>query len=159
MEIERNKRIRLFKRPNKFDLLNLTRDEEILINLRLFPLKSIFINNIKERYAKRLILTTERIIFIINRGYIFKEFFPYNDITDLLITKKWYISGEIPVIIIKTVSNTYEILFATPFSYRKKIQGIIDCIKKRNPRINVEIDSKYEEKFFKEILFSKIKFK
>jgi len=161
IEIENYKKIGLFKKPKDRDLnfLDLRNDEKVLINLRLFPFKSIFINNIKERYAKRLILTTKRIIFIINRGYIFKEFFPYNDITDLLITKKWYISGDFPVIIIKTVSDTYEILFATLFPYRKKIHGIIDCIKKRNPKIDMKIDSKYEENFFKEVLFTKIKFR
>jgi hypothetical protein len=162
IEIEKYKKISLFKKKSKNQLLNfldLRGDEKVLINIRLFPLRSIFINNIREQYAKRLILTTERIIFLIDRGYIFKEFFPYNEITDLLITKKWNISGDFPVIIIKTTNNIYEVLFATLFPYRKKIQEIVDCIKKKNPKIHLEIDPKYEENYLKEILFTKIKFK
>jgi hypothetical protein len=160
-EIENYKKIGLFKKPKKqlINFLDLREDEKILINLRLFPLKSIFINNVRERYAKRLILTTERIIFIIDRGYLFKEFFPYSEITETLVTRKWYTSGEIPVVIIKTVNNNYEILFATPFSYKKKIGGIVNCIKRMNPGINIEITPKYEENFLKEVLFTKIKFK
>lgn len=161
VEIESYKNIGLFTKPKKqlLDFLILQQDEEILINLRLIPSRSIFKNDIRERYAQRLILTTERIIFIINKGYILKEFFPYTQITDILVTKRWYISGDHPVIVIKTANDTYEVLFLSLFSYKKKIQGIVDCIKKRNPKINVEIDSKYEENHLKEILFTKIKFK
>lgn len=160
-EIEKYKKIGLFKKPGNqlLNFLDFKKDELVLINIKLFPFKSIFINNVSERFAKHLILTTEKLYFVLNRGWILKEFFPYSEITNILVTKKWYISGEIPVIIIKTMKNTYEILFATPFSYKKKIGGIVDCIKRRNSKINVEINSKYEENFFKEILFTKIKFK
>ena len=159
-EIETNKKIGLFKKPkNKLlNFLDLTPNEKVLINLRLFPLKNIFINNVKEPYAKRLILTTKRIIFILNRGYIFKEFFQYETITDILITTKLVISNDYPVIMIKTSSNIYEILFTKIFPYDGKIKGIVDCIKNRNPNINVEIDSKYDDADYSS-LFTKIEFK
>jgi hypothetical protein len=61
--------------------------------------------------------------------------------------------------VITTDKSRYEILFSTLFPYRKKIHEIINCIKRRNPVINVKIDSKYEENYFKEVFFTKIKFK
>jgi len=160
-EIERNKELGLFSKPKKtlLDFLILPRDEEILINMRLFPLKNVFKNDIRERYAKRLILTTTRVIFVLNKGYILKESFLYSQITGILITKKWYISSDHPVIIIQTENDKYEILFVPLFSHKKKIQGIVECIRKRNPKLNIEIDPKYEEHFLKDILFTKIKFK
>lgn len=130
-EIERFKEIDLYKKSYKqlLGFVNLNTNEEILINLRLFPFGNIFINNVRERYAKYLILTTDRIIFVVNRGYLSKKFFSYNKITDIVTTRKWYISGNQPVIIIKTENNTYEIMFTTLF-YRKQVEGIVNCIKK-----------------------------
>jgi len=161
IETKKYKKIGLFKKPKNrlLSLLDLKHSEEVLINLRLFPFRSIFKNDIKERYAKRLVLTTERIIIVIKRNWILKYSLPYYEVTDIFITKEWYISGDFPVINIKTANDTYKILFTTLFPYRKKIQAIVDCIKKRNPKINVEIDSKYTENFRREILFTKIKFK
>jgi len=160
MEIEKYKKIGLFKKPKNqlLNFLDLTPDEKVLINLRLFPLKNIFINNIRESYAKRLILTTKRIIFILNRGYLFKEFFQYETITDILITTKSLTINDYPVIVIKTASNTYEILFTKIFPYDKKIKGIVDCIKNRNPNISVKIDSKYDDADYSP-LFTKIELK
>lgn len=159
-EIEKYKKIGLFKKP-KNQLLNflaLTTHEEVLINLRLFPIIGIFINNIREPYAKRLILTTNRIIFILNRGYLFKEFFQYETISDILITTKLVSAKDYPVIMIKTLGNTYEILFTKIFPYDRRIKGIVDCIKNRNPNISVEINSKYDDADYSP-LFTKIEFK
>lgn len=160
MEIENYKRIGLFKKPKTqlLNFLDLTPDEKVLINLRLFPLKNIFINNVREPYAKRLILTTKRIIFILNRGYLFKEFFKYETITDILITMKLVISKNYPVIMIKTSGNTYEILFTKIFPYDRKIKGIVKCIQNRNSNINVKIDSKYDDSNYSP-LFTKVEFK
>jgi hypothetical protein len=140
--------------------LDLHHDEEVLINLSLFPFKNIFINDVKERFAKRLILTTQRVIFILNRGYLIKEFFTYNQITSIVVTTKWHISGDFPVITIKTANDMYEVLFCSLFTYRKKINGIIDCIKTRNRDIEISIDWKGNSiDYIKEILLTKIKFK
>jgi hypothetical protein len=160
MEVENYKKVGLFKVPKKklLDLLALGVNEEVLINLRIFPGRSIFRDNIRERYAKCLVLTTER-IFIINRGWIIKEAISFDKIKEVLVTRKWQISSDVPVIIIKTINSVYDIYFYSIFFYKKKIWGIVDCIKKRNSKINVEIDSKYEENYLKEILFTKIKFK
>jgi len=159
-EIENYKKIGLFKKPNNqlLNFLDLTPDEKVLINLRLFPLKNIFINNIREPYAKRLVLTTKRIIFMLNRGYLFKEFFQYETISDILITTKLVSSNDYPLIMIKTSGNTYEILFTKIFPYDRKIKGIVDCIKNRNPNISVKIDSKYDDADYSP-LFTKIEFK
>jgi hypothetical protein len=162
-EIENYKKAGLFKRPKKklLDLLDLKYDEEVLINLSLIPSRSILKNNVRERYAKCLVLTTER-IFIINRGWIIKEVISFDKITNVLVTRKWLISADLPVIIIKTVNNSYEIYFHSIFSYKKKIKGIIACIKNRNFNINIEIDLRYSDdiiSFIKDSLFTKIKFK
>lgn len=162
-EIENYKKAKLFKRPKKklLDLLNLGGDEEVLINLRIFPFRSLLINNVRERYAKCLILTTKR-IFIINRGWIINEVISFDEIKDVLVMRKWLISVEAPVIIIKTINSAYEIYFHSMFSYKKKIEGIVDCIKNRNFNINVKIDPKYGDdviSFMKDSLFAKIKFK
>ena len=103
-------------------------------------------------------------IFIINRGYIFKEFFTYNAITDVLITTKLIVVNDYPVIVIKTLNNTYEILFTKIVPYGNKIKGIVDCITNRNPNIHVKKDSKYYDaddtvSFIKDSLFTKIKLK
>ncbi len=164
MEKEKYKEIGLFTTPQKrlLYLLDLKQNEEILINLRVAPSRSIFINNIRERYAKRLVLTNER-IFIINRGWILKGFIQFNKITDVLLTKKWDISSDFPVLIIKTDSDTYEIFFYASIFSRKKIrqkmEGILNCIKEGNPNINVKIDVQQDDNLIKEVLFTKIKFK
>lgn len=147
IEVEKYRKIGLFKKPKKslLHLLDLNHNEEILINLRLFPLRSIFINNIKEGYAMRLVLTTERIIFILNRGWILKEFITYDSINEILLTRKRINSSTFPEVMIKTSTNTYEILFTTLFPYRDKINGIVDCMKNRNPNINAGIDSEYHD--------------
>ena len=169
-EIEKYKKMGLFKKPKNrlLNFLDLKDKEELLINLRLFPLRSVFINSVRERYPMHLILTTERIIFMLNRGWLLKEFLPYGAITEILITRKGVSSSDFPVIMIKTLSDTYEILFTTFFPYRKKINGIVDCIKNRSPDTNVRIDSKYHDdedvisvirNSFKDLLLIKIKFK
>ena len=161
---ERNtyQKIGLYKKPNKklLNFLDLQHDEEVLINLSLFPFKNLFINDVKERFAKHLILTTQRVIFILNRGYLIKEFFTYNQITSIGVTSKWHISGDFPVIILKTATDVYELVFSTLFTYRKKISGIVDCIKTRNRDIEISIDWKGSSiDYIKEILLTKIKFK
>jgi hypothetical protein len=161
---ERNtyQKIGLYKKPNKklLNFLDLQHDEEVLINLSLFPFKNLFINDVKERFAKHLILTTQRVIFILNRGYLIKEFFTYNQITSIVVTSKWHISGDFPVIILKTATDVYELVFSTLFTYRKKISGIVDCIKTRNRDIEISIDWKGSSiDYIKEILLTKIKFK
>ncbi len=159
MEIDKYRKAGLYKKPKKqlLNLLGLKRNKEILINFRIFPSRSIFKNDIRERHAKYLVLTTER-IFIVNRGWIIKEVISFDEITDVLVMRKWQISTDVPVIIIKTINDSYEIFFYGFFSKIKKIKGIIDCIKERNPNINLEIDLK-EDSSIRDTLFTKIKFK
>lgn len=163
-EIESYKKAKLLKKPGKklLDLLNLKGDEEILINLRIFPFKSICKDNVWERYAKCLVLTTKR-IFIINSGWFINDVISFDEITDVIATRKYVFSSRKPVISIKSVNNLYDVFFNTifPFPYREKIAGIVDCIKNRNPNVNVNIDIKDDdpiEVLFK-ALFNEIKFK
>jgi hypothetical protein len=148
----------LYRKPKEklINLLDLHHDEKILINLRLIPLRTVFINNNRERFPIRLILTTQRVIFFLNRGYLIKEFFAYNKITSIVVTRKWYSLGQFPAIIIKTASDVYEVLFPSLFPYKKKFNGIIECIKKRNTEITIEMNLKSH---IKEIADTKIEFK
>ena len=154
----------LFKKPTKLVLsfLDLIQDEEVLINLKLSPARELFINSVKEKYGQHLVLTTRRIVLIINRGYIFKEFFTYDTITDILLTRKWIITADMPTIMIKTSNTTYEVVFLSSFLYKKKIKGIIDCVKIRNPNISVKVDTQYNDdilSIMKDTLFTKIQLK
>jgi hypothetical protein len=148
-EIENYKKIGLFRPPKKklLDLLNLGGDEEVLINLRIFPLKNIYKNNELERYAKCVIFTNKR-IFIIHRGWLINDIISFDEITDVIAMRKPLRSPyTLPVIVIKSANNLYEIFFNT-FTFssdREKIEGIIDCFQHRNSNINLKIDLKDDE--------------
>jgi hypothetical protein len=90
IEAEKYKKIGSFKNFAKklSYLLDLRKNEDVLINLRVAPSRSILKNNVRERYAKRFVITNER-IFIINRGWILGESILFNEITDVLVTKKF----------------------------------------------------------------------
>lgn len=164
-EINTYKKAGLFKNPSKklLKILDLTTSESILVNLKVIPFRAILKNNKEEPTATNFILTTENIIFI-NNGWVMKynETVTYNEIQEILVTKKVLHKAEVPVIIIKTGNDTYEIFFFEISLKRKfkKINGIIDCIRKRNPSINISIDLKEESYFkeIKEILSTEIKF-
>jgi hypothetical protein len=154
-EIDTYKKAGLFKNPSKklLKILDLTSSESILINLKVVPFRAILKNNKEEPTASNIILTTGKLIFVSN-GWVMKynETVSYNEIQDILVTKKELHKAEVPVIIIKTENDTYEIFFFEISLKRifKKINGIIDCIRKRNPNIDIRIDLK-EESYFKEI--------
>ena len=144
-EIENYKKIGLFKKiPLRiFNLLGICENETILIYSRVFPFKSLFKNSIR-LILNNIVLTSERIIFVdyyfFSSGWRVKEVFSYDEIVEVVATMKKLGIKKEPVIIIKTIKDSYELFFRTLFPYRGKIKGIIDCIKKRNPNIPVTMD-------------------
>jgi hypothetical protein len=158
-EIKYYKKIGLFKMPDNsiLNLLRLKNNEKILINLKIFPFRSIFKNDIRERHAQFLILTNDRIL-IIRKDISISDIILFDDLTNLIISKKWLMTADLPVISIKTSTDLFDIYFYKIAPYKKKIEGIISCIQQRNPKISIENNLK-EDNLIKNILFSKIKFK
>ena len=163
-EREKYQNIGLFKKPSKKLIfsLDLMDNEIILINLKVFPTLGIHKNEKREPTAKNLILTNKRIIFF-SLGWVmkFNESISYDEIVQISVNKKWLISADFPVIIIKTETNAYQI-FLLGLSFKKKlrkIDGIINCIKIRNPNIDIQMEiTREEDNFVKEVLDTEVKF-
>ncbi len=160
-EKEIYRKIGLYQKPAKklLDLLDLEDHETILINLRVIPFMGIYKNGEREVTANHLILTTERIIFV-NQGWVMKynESVSYYEIRNILATIKWLISADVPVMIIKTTDNSYEIFFLGVFFKKKynRINGIIECVKKRNPDVEIQMDLR-PYTFTKDVLLTEVK--
>lgn len=143
-EIEKYKKSGLLKNPSRkiITILNLDPDDFILINCRIFPFNTFFKNDIQDLMSN-LVMTAKKIYFIdysfFAKGWRTKEFLSYDEIIEVSVAMKREFASKEPVLFIKA-KNNYEIHFRKLFPYRKKIHAIVECIKKRNPKVNFSID-------------------
>ena len=144
-EIENYNKVGLYRKPSKkiVDILNLSVGESVLINLKIFPFRTFFKDGNRD-IANNLILTSQGIYFLdysfFGSGWRMRKVISYGQIINVSFTSKKVFASEKPIFSINTANGLYEVLFSTFSPYREKIERIIDCIKKRNPKISVEID-------------------
>ena len=141
-EIEANSKRGLFKQPSSkiVRLLALDSNEVILVNIRLFPFISFFKDEGRD-IASNLILTSKRCIFIdsalFSDGWRLREYIPYTDVIEVSAYKKHIHVSKEPFLTIKTNNSSYDLRFASFGSYKTKIDGILECLRNRNPKIRI----------------------
>lgn len=144
-EIDKNTKLGLLKKPSGKILksLRLEVDENILVNIKIFPNRSFFKNGVRE-VGGNFVMTTKRIVFIgfsfLGGGWRFKEIIHYDQLSDIRVEMKQLVTKKEPVIVFKTIDNVYELYFKSLLPFRNKINGIIDCLRKNNASVPITID-------------------